>query len=133
MTKVKKIIIFFNKKILRLEILNIIAFLIGLFSIQILLLIYGYSRFVFVTFESILPYEKGLYLTLLRDIGPFALIISISVLLINIHLLFKIAKRTRIKGKFIILHSLNLIFVLVGLMKLFLSLFNMMLPAGGLG
>ncbi len=132
-TIVKKLLIFFNENILRLELLNIIAFLIGLFSIQILLLIKGYSRFVFVSFESILSYEQGLYLTLLKNIGPFAFIISIIALWINIDLLFIIVKRKRIWGEYFILHLLNLLFVLVGLLKLFSSIFRMMTPSGVLG
>ena len=127
----KKKLVKVKESILFLESLNILIFIIGLFSIQVLMLVYGYPRFIFASYDSIHLYEKGTYLTLLRDIGFFAFIVTIISLVINIRIFLLLKHKTRKKYSF--LNVMNILIILLSLLKIIYGLFASITAVGVLG
>ena len=120
-----------KESILVLETFNILVFVIGLFSIQVLMLIYGYPRFIFETYDSIHLYDKGTYLILLHDIGFFAFLVTVISLVVNIRLFLLLKHKKRKKYSF--LNILNLLFILISSVKIVYGLFVSITSVGILG
>jgi len=127
----KKKLVKIKESIIFLEFLNILIFLIGLFSIQVLMLIYGYPRFIFASYDSIHVKEIGTYIILLRDIGFFAFIVTIISLVINIRIFLLLKHKTRKKYSF--LNVINILIILVSLLKIIYGLFASITAVGVLG
>ncbi len=107
-----------DNKFIFLQIENITFFLISFFSLSIGYIVLGYERFINENINTVLSYEMVLFNQVNERLDEFFIITAVLVFLINILYFIQIKKVKPVKGKYFIFYLINLLFVILGALKI---------------
>lgn len=109
---------------------NIILSLLSLFMFDIYFLMFGYPELMFKNYETVKPYEIILLKRTIEKVEPFVQITIILILFFNVYVLKRILELKPFLNKYILIHLLNVVIVLISFFIILVGLFRIITSNG---
>ncbi len=122
-----------NSVLLRLQVLNILLFILIFYLFDLFYLIWGYPKFIFNDINTVKSYEMVLYRQVTEKVEPFVQITIILILIFNLYVLIKFLKSKKLFKKYFLINVLNILIVSVDILVIIAGIFRIISSNGVLG